>query len=102
MPSDDPKKPTQVYSRKRNKTKASLSADPSSSDVLNLGTNSITLDDDLDLPISLRKSTRSCVIVTHPIQNFVPYHRLSPSFHAFISPLSSEPIPTRVWSSITY
>lgn len=102
VPPDDPKKPTQVYSRKRNKTKALHSADPSSSDVPNLGTNYITLDDDLDLPIALRKSTHSCVSDTHPIQNFVSYHHLSPSFRAFISPLSSEPIPTRVWSSITY
>lgn len=102
VPSDDPKKPTQVYSRKRNKTKALLSADPSSSDIPNLSTNYITLDDDLDLPIALRKSTHSCVSDTPPIQNFASYHHLSPSFRAFISLISSEPIPTRAWSSITY
>lgn len=77
VPSDDPKKPTQVYSRKRNKTKALLSADPSSSDVPNLGTNYITLDDDLYLPIALRKSSHSSYtfpIHMTPIQFKILYH----------------------------
>lgn len=94
VPPDDPKKPTQVYSRKRNKTKALHSADPSSSDVPNLGTNYITLDDDLDLPIALRKSTHSCVSDTHqfkilyhitiyllPFVLSFPHFHLSPYLH---------------------
>ncbi|RVW97657.1 hypothetical protein CK203_028060 [Vitis vinifera] len=49
---------------------------------------------DLDLPIALRKGVRSCTI--HPISNFVSYHRLSSSFSAFTSHLSSIEIPKNV------
>ena len=42
---------------------------------------------DLDLSITLRKGVRSYTI--HPISNFVSYHKLSSSFLAFTSHLSS-------------
>ena len=44
--------------------------------------------DNLDKPITLRKGVRSCT--THPISNFVSYHRLSTSFQAFVTHLSFE------------
>lgn len=46
---------------------------------------------DLNLPITLQKGVRSCT--SHPIFYFVSLHRLSPSFHAFTSPLSYNSIP---------
>ena len=49
---------------------------------------------DLDLLIALRKVVRSCTI--HPISNFVSYHRLSSSFFASSSHLSSIEIPKNV------
>ena len=49
---------------------------------------------DLDLSIALRKVVRSCTI--HPISNFVSYHRLSSSFFASTSHLSSIEIPKNV------
>lgn len=42
---------------------------------------------DPDMPIALRKGTRSCTL--YPISNFVFYHRLSSSYQAFTSNLSS-------------
>src|SRR6202034_3622440 len=47
--------------------------------------------DDLHLPIALRKGVRACT--QHPISQFVSYDRLSPSYHAFVSCLSSISIP---------
>ena len=49
---------------------------------------------DLDLSIALRKVVRSYTI--HPISNFVSYHRLSSSFFASTSHLSSIEIPKNV------
>ena len=48
---------------------------------------------DLDLPIALRKGVRSRTI---PISNFASYHRLSSSFSACSSHLSSIEIPKNV------
>lgn len=42
---------------------------------------------DPDMPIALRKGTRSCTL--YPISNFVFYHKLSSSYRAFTSNLSS-------------
>jgi hypothetical protein len=49
------------------------------------------LDNSDNLPIALRKGVRSCT--QHPISQFVSYDRLSPSYHAFVSSLSSISIP---------
>lgn len=51
-------------------------------------------------PIALCKGTRSCVI-KHPIQNFLLYHSLSPTYHASIFHISSEPIPTCVIDALS-
>jgi hypothetical protein len=61
--------------------KFSLTPECSSSDPTN----------DLDVPIALRKGTRSCT--KHPISNFVSYDSLSPSYRAFVLSVSSVSIP---------
>ena len=53
--------------------------------------NGNTLDASLNLPIAIRKGTRSCT--NHPISNFVSYNTLSLSSLAFVSSLSSVFIP---------
>ncbi|KAA0055189.1 cysteine-rich RLK RECEPTOR-like protein kinase [Cucumis melo var. makuwa] len=45
----------------------------------------------LDLPIALRKGTRSCT--KHSISNYVSYENLSPQFRAFTASLDSTTIP---------
>jgi hypothetical protein len=46
---------------------------------------------DLDLPIALRKSKRTCT--DHPISNFVSFDHLSPSFKVFSLSVSSIVVP---------
>ena len=53
---------------------------------------------DLGMPIALRKRTRSYTL--HPISKFVPYHRLSFSYQAFTSNLSSEKNPKFVLEAL--
>ena len=54
----------------------------------------------LDVPIALRKCVRSCT--SHPISKFVSYHRLSPSYRAFATNLSScVSIPSTVQEAVT-
>ena len=48
-----------------------------------------------DLPIALRKGTRS-TSNPHPIYNFLTYHRLSSPHSAFVSTLSSVSVPQTV------
>ncbi|CAM8951545.1 unnamed protein product [Rhodiola kirilowii] len=48
----------------------------------------------LDLPIALRKGTRSCT--KYPLSNFVSYKSISPSYRAFVSQMSSVVIPNSV------
>lgn len=47
-----------------------------------------------NLPIALRKAKRTCT--SHPMSHFVSYDSLSPSYRAYISSISSLPIPTKV------
>lgn len=42
------------------------------------------LEENLNLPIAIRKGTRS-TCNPHPIYNFLSYHRLSPSYYSFVS-----------------
>ncbi len=50
------------------------------------------LTNDATLSITLQKGTRSSHN-PHPIYNFLSYHRLLPSYHAFVTNLSTIPIP---------
>nr|ADN34014.1 reverse transcriptase [Cucumis melo subsp. melo] len=51
-------------------------------------------DPSLDLPIALRKGTRSCT--KHSISNYVSYENLSPQFRAFTTSLDSTTIPKNI------
>ncbi|KAL4033413.1 hypothetical protein IC575_006500 [Cucumis melo] len=51
-------------------------------------------DPSLDLPIALRKGTRSCI--KHSISNYVSYENLSPQFRAFTASLDSTRIPKNI------
>ena len=54
-----------------------------------------TNDDDLDLPIAVRKGVRSCT-TRHPIANFISYGNLSPNYRAFVANMSTVEIP-KTW-----
>ncbi|KAI3450101.1 hypothetical protein Pfo_006766, partial [Paulownia fortunei] len=54
--------------------------------------------DNLELPIALRKGTRTCTL--HPISNFVTYKKLSPSFRAFTTKMSSVEIPRSIQEAL--
>ncbi|CAJ2657582.1 unnamed protein product [Trifolium pratense] len=49
---------------------------------------------DIDDPVAVRKPVRSCT--KHPLSNFISYSKLSSSFSAFTSKLSSVEIPKNV------
>nr|KYP76032.1 Retrovirus-related Pol polyprotein from transposon TNT 1-94 [Cajanus cajan] len=55
----------------------------------------------VDLPIALRKGSRS-TCNPHPIYNFLSYHRLSPTYYAFVSAISSITIPKTVQEALTH
>jgi hypothetical protein len=49
---------------------------------------------DSDIPIAIRKGVRSCT--NHPINRFVSYEGLSPSYHAFVSALDNVQVPKSI------
>ena len=53
---------------------------------------------DLDQPIALRKGIRACT--EHPINNFVSYKKLSPSYHAFVSSIDNIQIPRTIQEAL--
>ncbi|KAA0025138.1 Retrovirus-related Pol polyprotein from transposon TNT 1-94 [Cucumis melo var. makuwa] len=55
-------------------------------------------DPSLDLPIALRKGTRSCT--KHSISNYVSYENLSPQFRAFTAGLDSTTIPRIIYIAL--
>ncbi|KAL0560174.1 hypothetical protein IC582_000571 [Cucumis melo] len=55
-------------------------------------------DPSLDIPIALRKGTRSCT--KHPICNYVSYDNLSPQFRAFTVSLDSTIIPKDIYTAL--
>ncbi|KAL0539675.1 hypothetical protein IC582_023891 [Cucumis melo] len=55
-------------------------------------------DPSLDLPIALRKGTRSCI--KHSISNYVSYKNLSPQFRAFTASLDSTTIPKNIYIAL--
>ena len=73
--------PLQVY-RRRQKTNLPPMTEPSSSATANPPPT------ESDLPIALRKSTRSST--AHPISNFISYDSLHPIFRTFTLSISSE------------
>ncbi|XP_038895108.1 uncharacterized mitochondrial protein AtMg00820-like [Benincasa hispida] len=55
-------------------------------------------DTTLDMPIPLRKGTRSCT--KYPLHSFLTYNNLSPGFKAFTTQLDALTIPTSVHAAI--
>ncbi|XP_071920664.1 uncharacterized protein [Coffea arabica] len=66
------------------------SAVPESDPVLNLPTQ----ESDLDLPIAIRKGTRTCT--RHPISKYVSYDNLSPKYRAITTEISKLVIPRNI------
>ncbi|KAA0049857.1 Beta-galactosidase [Cucumis melo var. makuwa] len=58
----------------------------------------VEYDPSLDIPIALRKGTRSCT--KHPICNYVSYDNLSPQFRAFTASLDSTIIPKNIYTAL--
>ena len=58
-------------------------------------------EENLDLPIALRKGTRS-TRNPYPIYNFLSYHRLSSSYHSFVSSLSSVSLPKNLCEALDH
>ena len=56
--------------------------------------------DDLELPITLRKGTRTDT--QHPIRNFISYAGLSKPYRAFISRLDNVQIPTNIQEALSH
>ena len=56
------------------------------------------LADDLSVPIALRNGRRMCT--KHPINDFIEYSNLSPSFKAFTISLDSVAIPRNVYQAL--
>ena len=63
-----------------------------------INSNISQLNDDLDLPIALRKGVRACI--EHPIGNFVSYEKLSPSYQAFVSSIDNIQIPKTIQEAL--
>ena len=63
------------------------------------GNQNLTLNNDLDLPLALRKGTGSCTI--HPISQFVSLQNLSPQYEAFTTQLFSHGIPITVEEALS-
>nr|KYP75541.1 Retrovirus-related Pol polyprotein from transposon TNT 1-94 [Cajanus cajan] len=55
----------------------------------------------VDLLITLHKGSRS-TCNPHPIYNFLSYHRLSPTYYAFVFVISSVTIPKTVQKALTH
>ena len=63
------------------------------------GMQNPTINDDLDLPITLRKETRSCTI--HPISQFVSLQNISHQYKAFTTQLFSHGILTTIEEALS-
>ena len=56
-----------------------------------------TIDDDLDLPIAIRKGTRKCTKQPlYPLSNYLSFQKFSPIHRAFLTNLNATSIPTNV------
>nr|CAN60149.1 hypothetical protein VITISV_016363 [Vitis vinifera] len=60
-----------------------------------------TLSSPDDLPITIRKGTRS-TRSPHPIYNFLSYHRLSSPYSAFVSAISSVSLPNSTHEALSH
>ena len=97
VPTATPPRPFQVYTR-RPRTDTGPPAD--SSPMAPSSTTPV-LSSPADLPIAIRKGTRSSCN-PHPIYNFLTYHHLSSPYSAFVSTLSSVSIPKTVHEALSH
>ena len=56
--------------------------------------------DNVDIPIALRKGVGSCTM--HPIENFVNYDSLSPSYKAFVTALDGVQVPNSIHEALKH
>ena len=92
VPPATPPRPLQVYTTDTGPSSDSSSMTPSSTTPV--------LSSPADLPIAIRKGTRSSHN-PHPIYNFLTYHCLSSPYCAFISTLSSVSLPKTVHGALS-
>ncbi|RVW47659.1 Retrovirus-related Pol polyprotein from transposon TNT 1-94 [Vitis vinifera] len=97
-----PPRPLQVYHR-RPRVVAPLPFPKAPADSLPIPSASPApaLPSSNDLPIAVRKGTRS-TRNPHPIYNFLSYHRLSSPYSAFVSAISSVPLPKSTHEALSH
>ena len=101
-PNAVPSRPLQVYHRRhRVVVPPSLAKVPTDSLPIPSASPAPTLPPSADLPIALQKGNRS-TRNPHPIYNFLSYHRLSSSYSAFVSAISSISLPKSTPEALSY
>ena len=102
-PSDALSRLLQVYHRRHRAVAPPLSSAevPDDSLLVPLISSTPTLSSTDHLPIALLKGNRS-TRNSHPIYNFLSYHRLSSSYFAFVSTLCSVSLPKRTSEAFSH
>ncbi|RVW92842.1 Retrovirus-related Pol polyprotein from transposon TNT 1-94 [Vitis vinifera] len=102
-PSDGLSRPLQVYHRRHRVVAPPLSSTevPDDSPPVPPISPTSTLSSTDHLPMALRKGNRS-TRNPNPIYNFLSYHRLSSSYSAFVSTLSSIPLPKSTSEALSH
>ena len=97
-----PPRPLQAYHR-RPRVAAPLPFEKAPADSLPIPSASPApaLSSPNDLPIAIRKGTRS-TRNPHPIYNFLSYHRLSSPYSAFVSAISSVSLPKSTHEALSH
>ena len=97
IPLATPPRPLQVYTRRsRPNTKP-----PTDSSLMTPSSQTLVLSSPANLPITVRKGTRSSHN-SHTIDNFLTYHHLSSSYSAFISTLSFVSLPKTMHEALSH
>ncbi|RVX13111.1 hypothetical protein CK203_017860 [Vitis vinifera] len=97
-----PPRPLQVYHRRPCVVAPLTFAEaPADSLLIPSASPALALPSPNDLPIAVRKSTRS-TRNPHPIYNFLSYHRLSSPYSAFVSAISSVSLPKSTHEALSH
>ena len=97
VPPATPPQPLQVYTRRLHTD----NGPPTNSSPMAPSSTKLVLPSPTNLPIVIRKGTRSSRN-PHPIYNFFIYHRLSSPYSAFISTLSFVSLPKTVHEAFSH
>ena len=97
VPPATPPQPLQVYTRRLHTNIGPLI----DSSPMGLSSTTPVLSSPVDLPIAIRKGTRSSRN-PHPIYNFLTYHRLSSLYFAFISTLFFVYLPQTMHEALSH